>query len=76
MIPGCIIEQDTDYPGNDITSRHFDTKEACAFFCASTAGGLFWTWNTAKQKCYVKNSDSGRKDVSGAVSGNKLCGTG
>ena len=45
FLPGCIIEQDTDFYGNDIINEETETSEACADFCASTSGGLFWTWD-------------------------------
>ena len=70
-----MIEQDTDFYGNDITNEETETSQACAELCASTARGLFWTWNSENGQCFVKNSDSGRLHHSGAVSGNKQCGT-
>ena len=74
VLPGCTIEQDTNFYGNDIIFEETETSEACADLCASTAGGLFWTW-VEGSGCWVKNSDSGRRHLSGAVSGNKQCGT-
>ena len=76
MIPGCTVEYNIDYYGNEIRNYSgVGTSKACADLCASTDGGLFWTWNPASRKCFVKSSDSGRHQYSGAVSGNKQCGT-
>ena len=76
-ISGCIIEYNTEYVGNDIDSRHVPTQEACSVFCASTPGGLFWTW-ASDGVCWVKSSDSGRREKPGStsVSGNAQCGKG
>jgi len=71
---GCRIEDGKDYLGNDIHHKQVETLQACADLCASTPGGLFWTWNMGKKKCFVKTSDSGRKQYPGAVSGNRECG--
>ena len=47
--------------------------QACADLCASTSGGLFWTYHTHTKKCYVKTSSSGRTTHETAVSGNREC---
>ena len=41
-----------------------ESQKACSDLCASTGGGLFWTW-TPDGLCQVKNSDSGRTAASG-----------
>ena len=76
MIPDCTVEYDIDYDRNDIKNRPgVETSKACADLCASTDGGLFWSWNSADGWCWVKHSDTGRKHLAGYVSGNKQCGT-
>ena len=77
---GCLIEDRIDY--HDVkNSRHQDIKvkrtanqQACADLSATTVGGLFWTWNKNNKNCIVKSSDSGKKTLGHAVSGNRACG--
>ena len=77
---GCLIEDRIDY--HDVkNSRHQDIKvkrtanqQACADLSATTVGGLFWTWNKKNKNCIVKSSDSGKKTLGHAVSGNRACG--
>ena len=77
---GCLIEDGIDY--HDVkNSRHQDIKvkrtanqQACADLSATTVGGLFWTWNKNNKNCIVKSSDSGKKTLGHAVSGNRACG--
>ena len=73
---GCRIEQNTDYFGNDVVSGYVETQQACAAKCVSTPGGLFWTWSPKFKFCYIKSSDSGRRNYPGFVSGNRECGSG
>ena len=75
LYPGCKIDIDIDYLGNDIThQRGVATQQACAVLAASTEGGLFWTWHP--NHCFVKSSDSGKTYKTGDVSGNIQCATG
>merc|ERR1712130_802515 len=73
---GCLIENNIVYWGNDIANKIVETSQACADFCASTPGGLFWTFDTKTKRCYVKSSDSGRKTRQDRISGNRKCGGG
>jgi len=70
---GCLIENNIVYWGNDIANKIVETSQACADFCASTPGGLFWTFDTKTKRCYVKSSDSGRKTRQDRISGNRKC---
>ena len=70
---GCFIEYNIDYRGNDIVNMVVDTHQACADFCASTPGGLFWTFGV-DMWCYIKSSSSGRKTNQETTSGNRKCG--
>ena len=76
---GCIIEEGIDYEGSNILEKPVESQKACSDLCASTAGGLFWTW-APSGVCHVKNSDSGWKDLKwmekGFASGNRQCGAG
>ena len=80
MLSGCIIEEDIDYSGNDIEPHGYrkimESQQACADFCKTIMGGKFWSWSSGDKLCYVKSSNSGRKSVSGKVSGNRECGSG
>ena len=73
--PGCIIEKDVSYLGNDIKWEAVEDEQGCADLSASTSGGLFWTFITGSKLCYVKTSDSGRVANQNRVSGNRYCGT-
>ena len=74
------MEYNISYFGNDIVNRTVkETHQACADFCASTPGGLFWTFlfgrsDAYNKKCYVKSSSSGRKIQQNRISGNRECG--
>ena len=80
MLSGCIIEEDIDYNGNYIKPHGYriimESQQACADFCKTIMGGKFWSWSSGDKLCYVKSSSSGRKSVSGKVSGNRECGSG
>merc|ERR1711964_678598 len=67
----CTVEDRIDYDGNDITNKVTASYLMCSQFCAATSGGLFWTWDKSNKYCYVKSSNSGRKAVGHAISGNK-----
>ena len=78
---GCIIEENTDYSGNDILNngeswRIMESQRACVDYCKTIAGAPFWKWDSGTKKCSIKSSSSGRTSVAGAVSGNRECGTG
>ena len=76
---GCIIEDGMNYEGSNILEKPVESQKACSDLCASTGGGLFWTW-APSGVCHVKNSDSGWKDLKwmekGFASGNRQCGAG
>ena len=72
---GCVTEQNIDYNGNDIANQVLESMQACADLCASTPGGLFWTYLPTDKSCYVKSSNSRRMAHALAVSGNRECGS-
>ena len=72
---GCTMEHGIDYWGQDIATKQLESTQACADFCASTSNGRFWTWSPDDNNCYVKSSNSKRKEKLGVVSGNKECGS-
>ena len=73
---GCIKEDAIDYFGHDIPGGKKKTanSQECADFSSSIPGGLFWTWRSDTETCFVKSSNSGRKTDGHAVSGNRKCG--
>jgi hypothetical protein len=76
---GCIIEQATDYDGQDLEGgskiKVTANQQECADYSASTPGSLFWTWSKTTKKCYPKSSNAGRKGAGiELVSGNNICG--
>ena len=72
---GCFIETDISYWGSDILSRgSIENQDECAQLCASTDGGLFWTYIVGDKQCYVKGSAEGRTSLAGRISGNVACG--
>ena len=77
-LPGCIIEEATDYYGQDLEGgskiKVTANQQECADYSASTPGSLFWTWNKTTKKCYPKSSNAGRKGSGIHVSGNNVCG--
>ena len=76
MILGCIREVNTDYKERDFVDEvTLENSQACAEYCASIEGGLFWTFFIKTKSCHVKNSTSpGRGGHSDTVSGNRACG--
>ena len=74
---GCIIEDDINYPGNDLRNQTVESQQACADLCASTVEGFFWVWNKVGDNvCYVKSSTSERENNIGSMAGNRNCGRG
>ena len=75
LLPGCIIHKETDYyRKNIITPKQGETQKDCAILAASTDGALFWSYRASDKLCWVKNSDSGKREQEGVVSGNIECG--
>jgi hypothetical protein len=73
---GCIKEEYTDYNSRDIVEQEtLENPQACAEHCASTEGGLFWTFSLNSKTCHVKNSThNSRRGIMYTVSGNRACG--
>jgi len=71
---GCIIDEATDYSGNDIRRKRTNSQKECADYSASSHDGIFWTWSKYSRMCYVKSSKAGKRYVRHAVSGNRRCG--
>ena len=72
---GCVIDEDTDYLGNDIGKwTKVENQQACAALTGTKEGGLFWTYRDSDKKCWIKTSKKGEKEQTGLVSGNIECG--
>jgi len=73
---GCIKEEHIDYNERDIVEQKtLENPQACAEHCASTEGGLFWTFSLNSKTCHVKNSaHDSRRGITMTVSGNRACG--
>ena len=83
----CGYENNIDYQGNDDTlpngklqcssgypgcteSSPVPDVPSCKLFCSSSD---YFTWKSANKECYCKNSDRGRKQQVGSVSGRTNC---
>ena len=81
FFPVCKIEKGIRF-GNRTTALNdgnaiiTDDKEACAQHSLMNARALFWTYNPKRGKCWLKSSDSGRREDPKVVSGNRECGLG
>ena len=76
-IPGCVIENNVKYSGNNLMSKRGINQETCALLCFKKPACTHWTYNPTFQggKCWLKTSDSGRaKSTTGSSSGQKACG--
>ena len=71
------IEDNVAMPGNDIVENspeeNIKTKEDCCTACKNKEGCTFFTYRKEKEKCWLKNSDAGRKVDEEAVSGSVDC---
>merc|ERR1711862_487578 len=70
------IEDNVAMPGNDIVETSpegIKTKEDCCNACKNKEGCTFFTYRKEKEKCWLKNSDAGRKVDEEAVSGSVDC---
>ena len=78
-LPGCVIEKNVKYSGNNLSSKRGINQETCALLCFKKPACTHWTFNPAASngegKCWLKTSDSGRaKSTTGSSSGQKACG--
>ncbi|KAG9409766.1 hypothetical protein AC1031_020078 [Aphanomyces cochlioides] len=62
----ATIEENTDYPGNDITSTQQSTAEGCCADCANTAGCKVYVWNSDTKTCFLKSQPVGKSYYPGA----------
>ena len=77
-LPGCVIEKNVKYSGNNLSSKYGINQETCALLCFKKPSCTHWTHNPTYQfgKCWMKTSSSGRtKSTTGSSSGQKACGS-
>ena len=77
------MEDDIANPGNDLNdgvNNQQADAEACRLSCRSISGANYFDWTSPKFDnsyyhggCWCKDSDAGRKDSVGVVSGNVNC---
>ena len=76
---GCVVEEKTDYEGNDIkqgakTFKVVENQEACAKLSAENEKAKFWTYQPSTKKCWIKTSNAGKTPLKTVNSGNQECG--
>ena len=74
---GCVLDDQTDYPGHDLSSEHVQDNVTCANLCALTFKCTHWSFDNVQLNCYLKISDGGRsnkKTNATRTSGNRACG--
>ena len=54
--PGCIIELEVKYSGNNLISKVDIDQEDCATLCLREAKCTHWTYNPTRRKCWLKTS--------------------
>ena len=75
-IADCLVEEDIDYYGNDIADKRgipFESRIECIMFCGEDERCQFWTYNEELKGCWLKTSDSGRRDDRNVTSGTRGC---
>jgi hypothetical protein len=53
---GCFIENDINYPGNDLSSQFVNSIGDCCNLCGATAGCQAWVYWADFKFCYLKSS--------------------
>ena len=76
---GCLIEEDTDYYGNDIAGpKIMEDTDKCTLWCSSVSECTHWVYQAenrpvGERHCWLKNSNSGKRKIEGSISGNRKC---
>ena len=82
--PECLVEENIDYPGNDIndgTQNRQPDVASCQSFCSSnypSSPYFDWvspsaSWTGGHEACYCKNTNAPRVKVTGITSGRVSC---
>ena len=75
-VAGCLKEDNIDYEGNPIKDGNSNSMEDCAKWCGKEPKCKFWTYRKSDNRCWLKFSDSGRRENTKVISGTKNCATG
>ena len=69
------MEENVAMPGKNIVApeQNIETKEDCCNACKKRKGCTFFTYRKDMKKCWLKNSDAGRKSERKAFSGSVEC---
>ena len=77
------MEEDIDNPGNDLVdglNNKQPDAEACRLSCRSISGAKYFDWSSPRyhdsyyhKGCWCKDSDVGRRESVGVISGNVNC---
>ena len=72
MISECLTEKDVSYYGNDVNNGQENVQsdvESCRASCKAM-GALYFDYNyDGNHRCYCKNSNAGRTEEAGVISG-------
>jgi len=70
---GCLKEDNIDYVGKTIHDGIQNSMEDCAKWCGKEPKCKFWTYRKSDNRCWLKFSDSGRREIANVMSGTKNC---
>ena len=65
-------EEDISYYENDLSEMTKPDVASCRSSCSSMGAGYF-TYTRVNKKCYCKDSNAGRQQMGGRVSGETSC---
>lgn len=66
----AAAEQNIDYYGNDVGDiQNLPSVESCCEACSQRADCSFYTFRPSDGNCWLKSSDSGRRQASDRISG-------
>jgi len=74
----CLLENNYDYRGNDISGRasYTNNVDECAAECGQNSECSYWTYVKYSGDCWMKYSKSGKRYKDEVISGNKGCSGG
>ena len=75
-ILGCLTENDISYYGNDVNNGTLNVQSdvaSCRSSCKSMGADYFGFNYGINQQCWCKNSNAGRMQKNGIVSGETSC---
>ena len=72
---GCILDKDTDYPGEDVGDKDGKSWQECREHCSKNKDCSFFTWGVKQKTCWLKRAMSKREKKNGLISGSALIST-